>query len=144
MSTPSNSISPNIIREIMPPGRFSANLRQATFATFKARLHERVNAPDPTRGSIRANPRIDVFAYQPSGLEAGRDLCANRRATAARQDPMYQTAHLPPATPADQNPIHQFPTRPNPPSRADRARAARLPAAANGRMIRPGGTHHAV
>jgi hypothetical protein len=32
---------------------------------------------------------------------------------------MHQSAHPPPATPADQNPMHLFPARPSPPSRAE-------------------------
>jgi hypothetical protein len=46
MPIPSNSILPNTIRAIMPPCRLGANLRQAILAVPKARLPERVNAPD--------------------------------------------------------------------------------------------------
>ena len=66
MSIPSNSIHPNSICEIMPlpPQRQPAagRLRRTQVAVARARPHA-----GPARGSIRANPRIDVFAYQPSG-----------------------------------------------------------------------------
>ena len=60
MSIPSNSITPNTTRESLPAYRLSANLRQAIFGALKARLSERVNAPDqrPAASAPPPSPRF--------------------------------------------------------------------------------------
>jgi hypothetical protein len=69
MSTPSNSISSNAVRETMPPYRRRANPRRATIAAPDPRLHQRDNPPHQSAAAPAQNSDSTFLRIYPMNPE---------------------------------------------------------------------------
>jgi hypothetical protein len=104
MPIPSNSIAPSTIRETMPPCRLSANQRQAILAVPKARLRERVNAPDQRAAAPAQKPNSTFPRIYPVNPEPPTALTQNPNSTFPRIYPVNPE----PPTASAQNPNSAF------------------------------------
>src|SRR5580692_6627900 len=116
MPIPSNSVTRGTIREMMPPCRLRANLRPAILAAPKARLPERVNAPDQRAAAPAQNPDSTFPRIHPMNPEPPTPPAQNPNSTFSRIHPMNPE---PPTAPT-QNPNPMFsrihPLNPEPPA----------------------------
>ena len=84
MSTPSNSISSNAVRETMPPYRRRANPRRATIAAPDPRLHQRDNPPHQSAAAPAQNSDSTFLRIYPMNPEPTAARMQNPESTFSR------------------------------------------------------------